>query len=56
MNFVRKQRDTLIDIELAYIESRYGMEITTRSVVEEMLKVAEELFKLLDEIEERVLG
>ena len=56
MNFVRRRRDSLIDIESAYTESRYGIGAATRSVVEEMLKIAEELFKLLDEVEEHVLG
>ena len=56
MNFVRGRRDILIDIEAAYTESRYGVGSITRSTVEEMLRAAEELFKLLDEVEERVLG
>ena len=56
MNFVRRQREALIDIESAYTESRYSMEVIARSMVEEMLKTAEELFKLLDEVEEHVLG
>lgn len=38
MNFVRRQRDALIDIESAYTESRYGIGVTTRSMVEGMLK------------------
>ncbi len=56
INFIRKQREILIDIEAAYTESRYGIGITTRSMIEEMLKTAEELFKLLDEVEKHVLG
>ena len=38
MNFVRRQREALIDIESAYTESRYSMEVIARSMVEEMLK------------------
>ncbi|RLE68638.1 MAG: DNA-binding protein, partial [Thermoprotei archaeon] len=56
MDFVRRRRDVLIDIEAAYTESRYGVGPIVKSIVEEMLGVAEELFKLLDEVEERVLG
>ncbi len=56
VDFVRKRRDALIDIEAAYIESRYGVGPIAKSIVEEMLRVAEELFKLLDEVEEHVLG
>ena len=56
VDFVRGRRDVLIDIEAAYTESRYGVGSITRSTVEEMLRAAEELFKLLDEVEERVLG
>ena len=56
MDFVRRRRDALIDIEAAYTELRYGMGAIARSVVEEILRTAEELFKLLDEVEEHVLG
>ena len=56
MDFVRRRRDVLIDIEAAYTELRYGVGPIVKSIVEEMLGVAEELFKLLDEVEERVLG
>ena len=56
MNFVRRRRGALIDIEAAYTESRYGMGAIARSVIEEILRTTEELFKLLDEVEEHVLG
>ena len=56
VDFVRRRRDALIDIEAAYIESRYGAGPIAKGIVEEMLGVAEELFKLLDEVEEHVLG
>ena len=56
MDFVRRRRDALIDIEAAYIESRYSVGPIAKGIVEEMLRVAEELFKLLDEVEEHVLG
>ena len=56
VDFVRRRRDVLIDIEAAYTESRYGAGFIAKSIVEEMLGVAEELFKLLDEVEEHVLG
>ena len=47
VDFVRRRRDALIDIEAAYIESRYGAGPIAKGIVEEMLGVAEELFKLL---------
>ena len=37
---------TLTDIEAAYTKIRYGMVSITRSIVEEMLRVAEELLNL----------
>ena len=47
---------TLTDIEATYTKTRYGMVSITRSIVEETLRVAEELFKLLNEVEDYVLG
>ena len=56
VDFVRRRRDVLIDIKAAYTESRYGVGPIVKGIVEEMLGVAKELFKLLDGVEERVLG
>jgi len=56
VDFVRRRRGVLIDIEAAYTESRYGAGPIAKGILEEMLGVAEELFKLLDEVEEHVLG
>ena len=45
-----------MDIEAAYTESRYGLAVATEAVVREMLRVAERLFGLLEEVEDGVLG
>ena len=54
--FVRENREVLVDIEAAYTESRYGLAVATEAVVREMLRVAERLFGLLEEVEDGVLG
>ena len=54
--FVRESRGVLVDIEAAYTESRYGLAVATESVVREMLRVADCLFRLLEEVENSVLG
>lgn len=54
--FVREHRETLIDIESAYTESRYSIAVPTANSVKNMFEIAEKLFKLLDEVEENVLG
>ena len=56
MDFVRRFRDVLIDIETSYTETRYSTYTPTRGVAESMHRVANELFKLLDKVEEHVLG
>lgn len=56
MDFVRRFRDVLIDIETSYTETRYSTYTPTRGVVESMHRVANEIFKLLDKVEEHVLG
>lgn len=56
MDFVRRFRDVLIDIEASYTETRYGTYTPSRGAVESMRRAANEMFKLLDEVEERVLG
>jgi len=56
INFSRDHRDALIDLEDAYTRSRYAVEGFTKEVVKEMIEAAEELFKLLDEVEKNVLG
>ena len=55
VDFVRERNGVLVDVESAYTESRYGVGGIAGSVVE-MLRMAEELFKLLDEVEGHVLG
>ena len=47
VDFVWRRRGALIDIEAAYIESRYGAGFIAKGILEEMLGVAEELFKTL---------
>ena len=54
--FVRESRGVLVDIEAAYTESRYGLAVATESVVREMLRAADRLFRLLEEVENSVLG
>ncbi|MEM3063695.1 MAG: HEPN domain-containing protein [Nitrososphaerota archaeon] len=56
VDFVRKHRDPLIDVESAYAESRYGITTATRKSLKEMIKMAEELFNLLELVEKDVLG
>jgi len=56
MSFIRRFREVLIDVESAYVESRYGLFPTTSESVDEAVKVAGELFKLLDRVERDVLG
>lgn len=43
MNFIRKFRDVLIDIEAAYAESRYSLSILSKELVESMYKVAKDI-------------
>ena len=54
--FTRRFRDTLVDLEDAYIEARYAVYTEPPERIEEMIAVAEKLFSLLDEVEERALG
>ena len=54
--FVREHRDVLVDVEDAYTMARYAVFTAGVREVEEMIRVAEKLFKLLDWVEERVLG
>ena len=56
VSFVRQNRDALIDIETSYTESRYGLAVTTRTSIEEMVKAAKALFNLLEEVEKDVMG
>lgn len=56
LDLVRRYRDPLIDVESAYVESRYGVATATRGEGEGMIGAAEELFKLLDRVERDVLG
>lgn len=56
MDFTRRFRDVLIDIEASYTETRYSAYTPSRGVVESMYRVARELFKLLDRVEDLVLG
>lgn len=56
VEFARKHRDVLMDIEEAYTRSRYDVAGFTRGSLEEMIGTAEALFKLLDEVEKDVLG
>jgi len=55
-NFVRVYRDSLIDIDSSYIDSRYEPILPSRSIIMRMIEVAEELFKLLESVEKYVLG
>ena len=55
-SYIRERRDVLIDVEDAYTSARYAVYTASKSVVEEMIRAAEELFSLLDEVERRVLG
>ena len=53
-NFVRKNRDLLVEIEYGYTEARYGFPGYTSLDAEEMVKTVEELFKLIEEVEGNV--
>jgi HEPN domain-containing protein len=55
-NFTRDHRDVLIDLDDAYTTSRYAVGGLAKEAVREMIGVAEELFRLLDEVERNVLG
>ena len=55
-SFARARREVLADIDSAYTMSRYSLFTFTSSDVEEMARTCSELHKLLDEVEERVLG
>ena len=55
-DFIKRNRDVLIDIDSSYIESRYGLVAPSQNTVQEMIKVAKALFELLDKIERHVLG
>ncbi|PUA33824.1 MAG: hypothetical protein B9J98_02490 [Candidatus Terraquivivens tikiterensis] len=55
-DFVKRYRDTLIDVEYSYTESRYGLASLPQSTVNRMVGVAEELFKFLEGAEKYVLG
>ena len=56
VEFVRRFRDVLVDVEASYIEARYGVYAPSRGVVESLYRVARELFELLDGVEDVVLG
>ena len=56
MDFTRRFRDVLIDIEASYTEARYSAYTPSRSVVESMYRVVKELFELLDRVENIVLA
>ena len=56
VGFVREFRGVLMDIEDAYVESRYGVVASTRNVLSEAISVAKSLFRLLDQVEKSVLG
>ena len=56
VDFVREYRETLIDVEDAYIESKYNVSTLTKNVLSKAVDVAEMLFKLLERIEGNVLG
>lgn len=55
-SFVRENRGVIINIESAYTESRYGLFNVREKDVREMLRVIEKFFKLLEVIENAVLG
>ncbi|MEM3079547.1 MAG: HEPN domain-containing protein, partial [Thermoproteota archaeon] len=55
VSFVRMRRDHLIDVETAYVESRYGIAEETIENLRMMINVAEELLALLDQVEKDVL-
>ncbi len=56
IELIRGNRGMLIDLESAYTESRYGVVSPTERMLNDMIIVVEKIFKLLDEIEKRVLG
>jgi len=56
VEFARKFRDVLMDIEASYTEARYGVYTPSKSVVESMYRVVKELFELLDRVENIVLA
>lgn len=55
-NFTKDYRDVLIDLDDAYTTSRYVAGGLAKEAVREMIGVAEELFRLLEEVERNVLG
>ena len=55
-DFTRAYRDSLLDIDSVYTTSRHSFFTYTAGDVEEMVQTCEELHKLLDEVERRVLG
>lgn len=56
VGFAREYRGILVDIENAYVESRYSIVSSTRNALNEAINVAESLFKLLEQVEKSVLG
>ena len=56
IELIRENRGMLIDLENAYTESKYGIVSPTERMLNDMIIVVEKIFKLLDEIEKRVLG
>jgi len=55
-DFARAYREVLADIDSVYIMSRYLLFTFTSGDVKEMAQVCSELHKLLDGVEEHVLG
>lgn len=56
VGFVREHREILMDIEDAYVESRYGVALPSGNVLGEALNTARSLFKVLEQVERSVLG
>lgn len=54
--FVRRHRDLLADIDTIYTIARYSVFTYSINDVREMLRVCEELDKILEEVEKSVLG
>jgi len=54
--FAKLYRDELVDLDSAYIASRYTFFTFTRGDVEKLAQVCSELHSLLEEVEKSVLG
>ena len=54
--YVRRYRGELVDAEDAYTAARYAVYTPDRGSVERMIKAAERLFEVLEEVERDVLG